>query len=202
MTYTNIPLDTFQSIQNNAGMIVDTFDPTTREFGDQLFATDGGIKFTVTPTFIDNGDGIDNCPKNMAGMKQLLYFEAKLSGTRVTHTATAIKRDLAAADVASTGDVETITPRTKLNLEDFEDLWWIGDYSDADGGFYAIHIMNALSTAGMTLTTKNEGKSGSSFEYVAHYTTEDQDKVPFEVILCKTGTANAMAMNADYYDED
>lgn len=74
--YTQIPADTFEKLGTNAGMLVDEFDPETRVIGKQIGATTGGIKVDCTPSFVDKGDDIDNCPKNVqyisgdAGMSQ------------------------------------------------------------------------------------------------------------------------------------
>lgn len=63
--YTQIPADTFEKLGTNAGMLVDEFDPETRVIGKQIGATTGGIKVDCTPSFVDKGDDIDNCPKNV-----------------------------------------------------------------------------------------------------------------------------------------
>jgi glucosylceramidase len=64
-------------------------------------------------------------------------------------------------------------------------------YSDqngeSNGGFVAVHMMNALNTGGFSIQSANKGKGEFAFEFTGHYSLEDQSKVPFEVYV-KTGS--------------
>jgi hypothetical protein len=90
---------------------------------------------------------------------------------------------MGAADVSG----NKITPRNDVLADDFEDLWWVGDYSDENseeaGGFVAIHMMNTLSTGGLSIRSTDNGKGNFAFTYTAHYSMDDPDKVPFEVYV-------------------
>ena len=156
-------------------------------------ATTGGIKFAATPTYSDFGEDIDNCPKNMKELKRQDSVEVKISGTFVTVTTATAKKLMAAADI-DTSDTTKITPRNDLTVEDFADLWWVGDYSDKNGekngGFVAIHVMNALNTGGFQLQSGDKSKGQFPFEFTGHYSIEAQDVVPYEVYI-KAGTAEA-----------
>lgn len=193
--FTRVPNDTFKNLQLNAGILVDTFDPTTGsiEGASILGATTGGINFTTNPEFTDFGEDIDNVPNNMMELKHLNQFDPQMSGTFLTCTPALAKSLVGAADVAGI----KITPRAELLASDYDDVWWVGDYSDVniDGtgqsvqkaGFLAIHLMNALNNAGFQIqSTKNE-KGQLSFEYHGHYSIESQDTVPFEIYV-KAGT--------------
>lgn len=190
MKYTKIPETTFKNIQLNAGVLLSAFDPVTATVANEsiIGATTGGINFTATPTFSDYGEDIDNCPKNMKELKKLDSWEISLSGTYVTVDANAVKALVGAADVSG----NKITPRNDLKLTDFTDVWWVGDYSDqngeTNGGFVAIHMMNALSTGGFAIQSSDNGKGNFAFTYTAHYSMAAQDTVPFEVYV-KAGTA-------------
>ena len=192
MKYTKIPETTFQNIQLNAGVLLSAFNPESATVADEsiIGATTGGINFTATPTFSDFGEDIDNCPKNMKELKKLDSWEISLSGTYVTVDANAVKALVGAADVSG----NKITPRNDLKLTDFTDVWWVGDYSDqngeTNGGFVAIHMMNALSTGGFTIKSSDNGKGNFAFTYTAHYSMSAQDTVPFEVYV-KAGTAES-----------
>ena len=74
-----------------------------------------------------------------------------------------------------------------LTDEDFSDIWFVGDYSDKNGetkgGFVAIHMMSALSTAGFSWQTGDKAKGQFAFEYTAHYSMDAQDTVPFEIYV-------------------
>lgn len=195
MKYSQLPQDMFKHIQMNAGILAKNFTPTSGEVAksDIIGATSGGINFTATPSFIDYGEDIDNCPKNMKELKQLDGWEAKASGTFISVTVDAAGSLVGAADVAG----DKVTPRNDLADGDFEDLWIIGDYSEVnqDGstgkaGFIAIHMLNSFSTGGFQIQTSDKAKGQFAFEYTTHYSMEDPDKVPFEIYV-KQGTADA-----------
>ena len=190
MKYTKIPETTFQNLQLNAGVLLSSFNPTSATVANEsiIGATTGGVNFTATPTFSDYGEDIDNCPNNMMELKKLDSWEITMSGTYVTVDANAVKALVGAADVSG----NKITPRNDLEFTDFTDIWWVGDYSDkngeTNGGFVAIHMMNALSTGGFAIQSSDNGKGNFAFTYTAHYSMDAQDTVPFEVYV-KAGTA-------------
>ena len=192
MKYTKIPETTFQNLQLNAGVLLRDFNPETATVTNEsiIGATTGGVNFTATPNFSDYGEDIDNCPKNMKELKNLGYWDINMSGTYVTVDANNVKSLVGAADVSG----NKITPRNDLKLTDFTDVWWVGDYSDqngeTNGGFLAIHMMNALSTGGFAIQSSDNGKGNFAFTYTAHYSMSAQDTVPFEVYV-KAGTAES-----------
>lgn len=191
MKYTKIPENTFSQLQMNAGILCKGFAPATGTASDLIGATTGGINFTATPEFTDFGEDIDNCPKNTLELKRLTSWEAKMSGTFVVVSADLAKSLIGAADID--GQDEThIVPRNDLETTDFDDLWWIGDYSNLNGevggGFCAVHLMNALSTGGFQIQSTDKAKGQFAFEFTGHYSMNAQDVVPFEVYV-KTGAA-------------
>jgi hypothetical protein len=189
MRFTKIPEDTFKNIQLNAGILVETFDTSTLEITGLLGATTGGINFTATPSFSDFGEDIDNAPKNTLELKKLTEWAVAMSGTFVTVTADTVAKLIGAGDVSN----NKITPRNDVLVSDFEDLWWIGDYSDinsetgTDAGYVAIHMLNALNTGGFQIQTTDKGKGNFAFNFEGHYSMDAQDTVPFEVYV-KQGT--------------
>lgn len=193
--FTKIPADTFKQLQINAGVILSNFTPATGAFDaeSQIGATTGGISFAATPTFSDFGDDVDNCPKNTKELKRLDDVEVKVSGTYVTVTTASAKALMAAADIDKT-DTTKVVPRRDLADTDFSDIWLVGDYSDkngaTNGGYIAIHLINALSTGGFQLKTADKSKGQMAFEYTAHYSISQQDVVPYELYI-KAGTAEA-----------
>lgn len=193
MKFTQIPTDTFQKLQLNAGILASDFTPSTGTItpANILGATTGGLTFTATPSFVDWGDDIDNCPKNMMELKKLESWEAKLSGKFVTMSTTLAKQILGAADIDGT-DTTKVVPRNDLATTDFDDVWFIGDYSDktgdTNGGFIAIHMSNALSTGGFQIKTEDKEKGQFNFEFTAHYSNSTPTTVPFEIYI-KAGTA-------------
>ena len=189
MQYTKVATDAFQKLQMNAGILVDEFTPATGTIGNILGATTGGLSFASNPEYEDFGEDVDNVPANTMQLKRIVSYDPVISGTFLTVTAALAKILIGAADVSAT----KITPRAQLTEEDFDDAWIVGDYSDknegaANAGYIAIHLMNALNTAGFQLSTTKNGKGQFAFELHGHYDIDDIDIVPFEIYV-KAGTA-------------
>lgn len=137
-----------------------------------------------------NIESCNNCPKNMKEFKRQDMVEAKMSGTFVNADTKTAKLLCGAADIDAS-DTTKVVPRTDLKDSDFTDIWLVGDYSDKNGakngGFIAIHMLNALSTGGFQLKTADKAKGQFAFEFTAHYSLAEQDKVPYEIYI-KAGT--------------
>ena len=197
MKFTQIPASIFQNIQMNAGIFVSTFNPATMEIGTILGATSGGNKFSDTPSYKDLGEDIDNCPKNTKELKKLDSRDIKSSGTFVTVSPTVAKLLAAAADVDSL-DSTHVVPRNDLSQSDFDDFWWVGDYSDvndgSNAGFLAIHMKNVLSTGGFHLQSSDKEKGKFAYEFTSHYSLSAPDTVPYELYI-KQGTGLSITLN-------
>ena len=191
MKFTRIPETAFEKLQLNAGILLSEFDPSTMTVNEAalLGATSGGVNFTATPTYSDYGEDIDNAPVNVLELKRLDNWQVKMSGRFITVDVATAVRLVGAADFSG----NKVTPRNDLKASDFADLWWVGDYSDknneTDGGFVAIHMLNALSTGGFSIQSNNRGKGQFAFEFTGHYSIEDQNVVPFEVYVQAGGEA-------------
>lgn len=197
MKFTKIPENTFEELQLNAGILLASFDPATGEVANEdiLGATSGGNSFSDTPSYVDFGEDIDNCPKNTKELKRVESREITMSGTFLTVNTRRAKSLIAAADV-DTKDETKIVPRDSLKESDFEDVWWVGDYSDkngdSNGGYIAIHLINALSTGGFSLKSGDKAKGQLAYTYTGHYSIAEPDKVPYEMYI-KAGTETATA---------
>lgn len=191
MKFTQIPTSTFQNLQMNAGILLSDFTPSTGTMAaaDILGATTGGINFTAQPEYSDFGEDIDNCPKNMLELKRLDRWTVTMSGTFVTVTADLAKMLVGAGSVSS----GKITPRNDLATTDFDDVWWVGDYSDVNtgtnAGFIAIHLLNGLSTGGFQIQSGDKAKGNFAFEFTGHYSNSAPDTVPFEIYV-QAGTSS------------
>lgn len=187
MLFTRIPEDTFKNIQLNAGILVKDFNPQTMQITGLMGATTGGVSFNAKPTFEDFGADVDNCPKNTKELKELTEWAVSLSSTFVTITVNTAKTLIGAADITGS----KIVPRNDLLDTDFEDIWWIGDYSNkntgADAGYCAIHMLNALNTGGFQIKSNDKGKGNFAFSFEGHYSMDAQDTVPFEVYIKNGG---------------
>ena len=191
MQYTKVASDAFQKLQMNAGILVDEFNPATGVIGNILGATTGGLSFASNPEFEDFGEDVDNVPANTMQLKRIVSYDPVISGTFLTVTAALAAQLIGGADVSST----KITPVAQLTEDYFNDVWIVGDYSDkndgaATAGFVAIHLMNALNTAGFQMTTSKNAKGQFAFEFHGHYDIEDMENVPFEIYV-KAGSGTA-----------
>lgn len=157
--FTKISAKAFESMQINAGVVLNKFDPsgtTEIQDADIICATSGGVTAECKPNITDLGDDVDNCQKNTAELMQIEDYDCTLAFTALNVTTDVIKLALGAADVSD----KKVTPRMTLNptasTGDFKDIWWVGD--TIDGGFVAVKLMNALSTGGLSLKTTDKGK--------------------------------------------
>lgn len=193
MKYTQVRADAFQTLQMNAGIMVDSFNPATGVIGNILGATTGGFAFASNPTYQDFGEDVDNVPPNTWQLKRIQYYDPAVSGTFLTVTAARAKNLIGAADIDAEDNTHVV-PRNILKEADFADVWVIGDYSDvntgANAGFLALHLMKVLNTAGIQWQSTKDGKGQFSFDYHGHYDLADIDTVPFE-IYCKSGSEEA-----------
>lgn len=190
--FTKLPTDAFENIQLNAGILLSNFEPATAtiDTASILGATSGGINFTATPSYTDFGEDIDNCPKNTKELKHIESIEVKMSGTFITMKASTAKMLAGSADI-DTKDATHIVPRADIVDGDFQDIWWVGDYStktgEKNGGYCAIHMMNGLNTGGFQIQSTDKAKGQFAFEFTGHFSISDISKVPYEVFI-KAGT--------------
>lgn len=178
--FTKISAEAFKSMQINAGVVLNKFDPsgmTEIQDADIICATSGGVTAECKPNITDLGDDVDNCQKNTAELMQIEDYDCTLAFTALNVTTDVIKLALGAADVSD----KKVTPRMTLNptasTGDFKDIWWVGD--TIDGGFVAVKLMNALSTGGLSLKTTDKGKGNLSVTLTGCPRMGD-DAVPME----------------------
>ena len=177
MRFCKIPQSTFQELQVEAGVLLKNFNPANPQEpadSDIICATTGGIQVTAQPEFLDFGEDVDNAPNNTKELKRLVSWTCSIATTCLGTSVDAIKLSLGAADISG----EQVTPRKDLEMEDFTDIWWVGDR--ADGGLVAVKLMNALSTDGFSLQTTKKGKGQIGLTLTGHVSINDQDTVPME----------------------
>ena len=182
--FTVIANDAFDALQVDAGVILTAFDPlnpyVTPSSNDILATTSGGVNPTCTPTYSDYGADVDNVPNNMMEFKHLDTWEAAMTFTTIKFNAANTKWSLGAAEseLLSNG-VTKITPRRDVHQTDFKDIWWVGD--KANGGAYAIRLMNALSTGGLSIQSTKNGKGTNAVTVTGHVSINAQDVMPMEI---------------------
>lgn len=189
MEFTKVSSTAFEEMQLNAGILVDDFAPATGVIGNILGATTGGLSFATNPSYDDFGEDVDNVPANTMQLKRITGYDPAISGTFVSVTP-ALAKLLNGAGTLASGK---ITPASSLSTADFDDVWIVGDYSDnntgtATAGYVAIHLMNALNTAGFQWQSSKNGKGQFGFDFHGHYDIDNIDEVPYEIYV-KAGTA-------------
>lgn len=182
--FTVIASDAFDALQVDAGVILTKFDPSdpyqTPANEDILATTTGGVNPTCVPTYSDYGEDVDNVPNNVMEFKRLDSWEAKMSFSSIKFNAANTKWALGAADTQLLANgVTKVTPRRDVQLSDFKDLWWVGD--KANGGAYAIKLLNALSTGGLNIQSTKNGKGTNQIEVTGHVSLNAQDVMPMEI---------------------
>lgn len=177
--FTTIPVDTFDGLQVEAGILLKSFDLEHQSFNDSdiICATTGGIKVNCTPTYQDLGSDVDNCPENMAELKRISGWAASIATTSLGTSRESIRLALGAADINA--EAGSITPRKELKDTDFANIWWVGDR--ADGGCVAVLLKNALSTGGFQLTTSKNGKGQVAIELTGHVKLAAQNEMPMVI---------------------
>lgn len=180
MEFTKIPENVQNYIQENAGILCTSFNPSTREISGILGATTGGINFNEGIAFTDWGEDIDNCPKNTMELKRVDARDIKVTGTFVSITATTAKTIMAAADV-DTNNSKHIIPRKDLTTSDFKTIYFVCDYGQ--GGYIAVELKNTLSTTGLQIQTSDKAKGQFAFEFTSHPSVNSPDVVPYSIYV-------------------
>ncbi len=175
--FTVIPKDTFEALQLDAGVLLNRFDPANPEIEDEdiITATTGGLTIAAAPTFSDLGEDVDNVPTNMMEFKHLDAWDMSISTTGLGTSPRLIRLALGCADI-DTDNPSKIIPRADLEQTDFSSIWWVGDR--ADGGFVAVQLKNALSTAGFSLQTSKNGKGQTALTITGHVSINAQKDMP------------------------
>lgn len=182
--FTVIANDAFDALQVDAGVILTSFDPSnpyiTPSSEDILATTTGGVNPVCEPTYSDYGEDVDNVPNNMMEFKHLDGWAATLGFTTIKFNAANTKWALGAADTElMSNGVTKVKPRRDLRQSDFRDLWWVGD--KANGGAYAIKLLNALSTGGLNIQSSKNGKGTNQITVTGHVSINAQDVMPMEI---------------------
>ena len=181
--FTKISSDAFDTLQLDAGVLLTTFDPANPYVaptdGTIIATTTGGINPQCKPTYSDLGADVDNVPNNMKEYKHLDGWDCSMGFTSIKFNAANTVWALGAADSTTLANgVKKIVPRRNLAQSDFKDLWWVGD--KANGGAYAVRLINALSTDGLNIQSSKNGKGTNQMTIMGHVSILAQDTMPME----------------------
>lgn len=176
--FTRISADAFNKFAIDAGLVLNKFDVTGAtevEDADIVCATTGDVSATCVPTYSDMGEDVNNCPNGMMELMNLDGWETRVTFTALDITPETFKLSLGAADI----EEGKVVPRMTLDTEkDFSDIWLVFDL--LHGGYAAVHLINALSTAGLSLTLTKSGKGNLQVEMGGHVSIKNQKTVPME----------------------
>ena len=182
--FTRIATDAFDALQTDAGVILTKFDPSdpwkVPADEDILMTTTGGVNPVATPAFTDYAADVDNAVDNMKEFKRITSWTCSLSCTSIKFNSDNALWALGAAERTYLANgVAKVVPRKDIQQSDFSDIWWVGD--KANGGAYAIHILNALSTGGLNIQSSKGGKGTSGVTITGHVGLANQDAMPIEI---------------------
>lgn len=181
--FTRIASDAMDALQTDAGVLLSNFDPAnpyeTPKDTDIIATTTGGINPTCEPQYSDYGEDVDNVPNNVMEFKHLDGWNCAMAFSSIKFNAANTVWALGAADTTTLDNgVTKIVPRRNVQLTDFRDLWWVGD--KANGGAYAVRLMNAISTGGLNIQSSKNGKGTNQQTITGHVSINEQDKMPME----------------------
>lgn len=179
--FTQVSEDAFEALQLDAGVLLSKFDPASpvKPASEDIIATTtGGINVVCAPTYSDFGEDVDNVPNNMMEFKHLDGWDCSMSFSSIKFNAANTRWALGAADSTAGSGYTRITPRRDLDLGDFGDIWWVGD--KANGGAYAVKLLNALSTGGLNIQSTKNGKGTNQMTIMGHVSINAQDVMPME----------------------
>lgn len=181
--FTKISSDAFDALQLDAGVLLTSFDPAnpyvTPTDAQILATTTGGINPQCVPQYTDFGEDVDNAPLNMKEFKHLDGWTCTMGFSTIKFNAANTLWALGAAESSLLANgVAKVTPRKDVKQTDFKDLWWVGD--KANGGAYAVRLINALSTGGLNIQSNKNNKGTNAVTVTGHPSVYDQDVMPME----------------------
>lgn len=179
--FTKISDDAFNALQLDAGVLLSSFDPSDPDepaSSDIIATTSGGINVTCQAEYSDFAEDVDNAPNNLKEFKHLDGWNCGMSFTSIKFNATNTVWALGAADSTTATGYTKVVPRRDVAQTDFKDIWWVGD--KANGGAYAVRLINALSTEGLNIQTTKNGKGTNQTTLTGHVSLSAQDVMPME----------------------
>ena len=184
--------DAANNMQVDAGTLLSAFDithPVKPLDEDILAATTGDFTITDTAEWTDFLEDVNNAPNGTKEGARITGRTRSLAVSIIEITKKTLKLALGAAEDMSNGGVRA---RRQVRLSDFTEMWWIGDMVD-DNKILVVHLKDAISTGGLTLTTSKNGKGNISLTISPHPTIADLDASPMEYFILEKLDAEAAA---------
>jgi len=179
--FTAIAEDAFDALQLEAGVLLSTFDPANPvapQSSDIIATTTGGINPSCVATYSDLATDVDNVPLNMMEFNHLDSWQCTMGFSTIKFNAENTVWALGAADTIQGTGYTKIVPRRDVKLTDYKDVWWVGD--KANGGAFAVKLLNALSTGGLSIQSTKNGKGTNAVTLTGYVSISSQNVMPME----------------------
>ena len=181
LDYDILTKEDFESMAYGAALLVKDFDPTTftpPAEGDVFMCTSGDITITDNVTRADLGEDVNNIYYQYKELQVVTGKEATtVSCTALNCDTEGLRRALGAADIDSV-DENKVTTRLYYKPSDFENLALV--FPKVGGGYLALVMNNSLSTGGLSITTRKDGKATMSLTFTAFRSIENKSKAEIE----------------------
>lgn len=184
---TKISADAFNNMAYDSGMWLNKFDvesPKTPEDKDIICTTTGDITINCEATYENIAEDVNNVHGDFKEFQILTGWSVTTDFTALEATPEVLKMGFGAADI----DRNKVTPRNELKQEDFVDRYWVA--KTLGGGLVVAHLMNTLSTSGISLTSTKDGKANLGVNLKAFASLENQEVVPVEFYVISEETVN------------
>lgn len=205
--FTMVSQDAFDALQLEAGVLLSKFDPENPvepASEDIIATTTGGINPTCVPAVENLADDVDNVKSGMLDFDNIKEWTCTMSFTSIKINAEGAAWALGAADIVDGKGYRKIVPRMSLKRTDYKDIWWVGD--KANGGAFAVRLINAISTGGLNIQSTKSGKGTSQVTLTGKVSLSAQNVVPMEfydidpdgAVTMYTVTQNLTHVTSDY----
>lgn len=190
---TRIRADAAKDMQANAGLLLNKFDianPVSPEDTDIICETTGDFSITCKPATEDFFEDVNNAPTNTKEGKQITGWECGLGVTALSVSNETLALSLGAYEI---GEDNGYRPRSSYKVEDFKQLYWIGDMLD-ETKLFVVAMDDTVSTGGLSFTSTNKGKGQLALELTPHASVATPEIMPMAFyILEKVGDAAAQS---------
>lgn len=169
---------TTKNLQLNAGVLLSKYNKGQDiAESDIIGATRGGGSVNVKP--IIRQMAVDGAPTYTKGLERIDEVQVNAQFTMVEFSPAIVKRAVAGATIATQSGDSVITSVNKVLSDDYKDVYWVGDTSD--GKNVVVHIKNAFSLDGLSLTASDKNEGTFSMNLMAHYEIGEFEDAPYSI---------------------
>ena len=175
-----VTAETFAKLNFNAGMLLANFDYSAATDAASLMelivseevqrnswlgATRGGIN--VRENRGNWEPGMDGKRMSFVGAKQFDNADPRISGTLLEYSPRNVQLVSGAADVTTSGQVDTVQPRATIKVSDYlTNVVFVGNIGPE--GLYLVELKNAMCVTGMNSQSTDKDVGTLPFEFAGH----------------------------------